>query len=346
MLPRVSTLIEKPSSQGKAKYRAESQSYSDFAVVIPVFNKERHVERAIRSALSQTLAPASILIVDDASTDGSREKIDSFSHPAITVLRRQAPGPGGYAARNAAIEAAHTEWIAFLDADDAWAPDHLQSIADAISRNGDDPAVGCVFTGFQNIYPDGRTELDGYTQKVGRERDHRLDFAEFLTVWLRLRTCPVWTSAAVFRRRVLLKAGLFPACRCSRGGDKDLWLRSARHTDLLACPSITATYYRDSINMVTRNSTTNLRHCLCDTIETLIAEETSSSRRQLLMRLFNSEVFEYAKLALRTDRVDPQVWKGFHIAQDPLRFLVLQALSRFPHSLTRSWVGRSRKRTA
>ena len=162
-----------------------------------------------------------------------------------------------------------------------------------------------------------------------------MDFDELLNVWIRLRACPVWTSAATFRRRVLLEAGLFPAGRCSRGGDKDLWLRAARRADLLACPSVTATYHRDSVNMVTRNSTTNLRHCLCDTIDTLIAEETSSKRRQLLMRLFNTEVFEYAKLALRSERVDPQVWKGFHIAQDPMRFLVLHALSRLPHWFTR-----------
>jgi glycosyltransferase involved in cell wall biosynthesis len=317
----------------------------DVAVVIPVFNKERHVERAIRSALSQTLAPAQILIVDDASTDGSSEKIASFSNSAITVLRRQTPGPGGYAARNAGIEAATTEWIAFLDADDAWAPDHLQSVANAISRNGDDATIGCVFTGFNNIHPDGRTLLDAYTRKAGRSRDQRLDFTKFLNAWIDLRVCPVWTSASTFRRRVLLEAGLFPAGRCSRGGDKDLWLRAAHRADLLACPSVTATYYRDSINMVTRNCSTNLRHCLCDTIEGLIAEETSSGRRQLLMRLFNTEVFEYAKLAARTDRVDPQVWKGFHVAQDPLRFLVLQALSRLPHSVTRS-VGRFRNRTA
>ena len=317
----------------------------DVAVVIPVFNKERHVERAIQSALSQTLAPANLLIVDDASTDGSSEKIASFSDPAITVLRRQTPGPGGYAARNAGIEAATAEWIAFLDADDAWAPDHLESVANAISRNGDDPTIGCVFTGFQNVYPDGRSLLDPYTRKVGRFRDRRLDFAEFLDTWIHLRVCPVWTSATTFRRRVLVEAGLFPAGRCSRGGDKDLWLRAARRTDLLACPSVTATYYRDSINMVTHNCTTNLRHCLCDTIEALIAEETSSQRRQLLMRLFNTEVFEYAKLAARTEKVDPQVWKGFHIAQDPLRFLMLQALSRLPHSLTKS-VRRVRNHTA
>jgi glycosyltransferase involved in cell wall biosynthesis len=318
----------------------------DVAVVIPVFNKERHVERAIRSALSQTLSPAKVLIVDDASTDGSRERIAAISDPRIMVLHRQTPGPGGYAARNAAITAVTTEWIAFLDADDSWLPDHLQSVAGAISRAGDDPGIGCVFTGYQNIYEGGRRVLDPYTQQMGRSGDRRLDFEEFLNAWIRLRACPVWTSAATFRRRVLLEAGLFPAGRCSRGGDKDLWLRATRHADLLVCPSVTATYYRDSINMVTRNSTTNLRHCLCDTIETLIAEEASSRRRQLLMRLFNSEVFEYAKLTLRTERVDPQVWKGFHIAQDPLRFLVLHVLSWLPHSLTRSYVNRSRRRVA
>ena len=90
----------------------------DVAVVIPVFNKVRHVERAIRSALSQTLSPAKVVIVDDASTDGSHERIAAISDPRITVIHRQTPGPGGYAARNAAITAVTTEWIAFLDADD------------------------------------------------------------------------------------------------------------------------------------------------------------------------------------------------------------------------------------
>jgi len=242
----------------------------DVAVVIPVFNKERHVERAIQSALSQTLSPAEILIVDDASTDGSRDRIAAFSSPLIAVLRRSAPGPGGYAARNLAIERARSPWIAFLDADDAWAPDHLQSIGDAIARNDCDPAIGCVFTGYQNIYEGGRAVPDGYTRQIGRSRDRRLDFVGFLETWLRLRECPVWTSAAAFRRDVLLEAGLFPAGRCARGGDKDLWLRAARHADVLACASATAMYHRESMNMVTRISTTNLRHCLCDTIDSAL----------------------------------------------------------------------------
>jgi len=174
----------------------------DVAVVIPVFNKARHVERAIRSALSQTLSPTRVLVVDDASTDGSRERIAAIADARITVLHRQTPGPGGYAARNAAIAAVTTEWIAFLDADDSWLPDHLQSVARAILRAGDDPRIGCVFTGYQNIYEGGRSVLDPYTQRIGRREDRRLDFDAFVNIWIRLRACPVWTSAATFRRRV------------------------------------------------------------------------------------------------------------------------------------------------
>lgn len=150
------------------------------------------------------------------------------------------PGPGGYAARNLAIKAASTEWIAFLDADDVWMPAHLLSLADAILRNGDDPAIGCVLTGYQEIYRDGRCIPHPYTRQIGRARDRRLDFVELLNLWSRLGSCPVWKSTAAFRRRVLLDAGLLPAGRCSRGGDKDLWLRAARQADLLACPSVSA----------------------------------------------------------------------------------------------------------
>ena len=308
----------------------------DVAVIIPVFNKSRHVERAITSALSQTLTPVEIVIVEDASTDGSAEKIAAIKHPLVRIIHRQTPGPGGYAARNAAIQSVGTEWVAFLDADDSWQPNHLQSVSDAISQAGNDASIGCVFTGFYRSYEDGRSSLDVYSKHVGRDEPRRLNFEEFVTLWIRLRGCPIQTSAATFRRQALIKAGLFPAGRCSRGGDKDLWLRAARHADLLACPSVTAAYYQDSANMVTRR-TTNVRHCLCDTIEALLRVEPSVERRKLLKRLFNTEVYAYARLALRTQRVDPRVWKGFHYAQDPFRFLILHALSWLPHSITKSY---------
>ena len=99
-----------------------------------------------------------------------------------------------------------------------------------------------------------------------------LDFRALLTAWLDLKECPVWTSAAAFRRQALIDAGLFPAGRCVRGGDKDLWLRVARNTEVVAAPGTTAIYHRDATNMVTRRNSTDARHCLCETIIAMLAD--------------------------------------------------------------------------
>ncbi|MBC7103711.1 MAG: glycosyltransferase family 2 protein, partial [Parvibaculum sp.] len=116
-----------------------------FSVVIPVHNKVAHVLEAIESVVAQTYAPYEVILVDDASTDGSAERIASVKDDRIRILKRSEPGPGGYAARNLAIKEAKGDWIAFLDADDAWKPDHLEKVAEVIA--GADKAVGVIFTG-------------------------------------------------------------------------------------------------------------------------------------------------------------------------------------------------------
>ncbi|TVV73605.1 glycosyltransferase family 2 protein, partial [Sphingomonas solaris] len=98
-----------------------------FAVVVPLHDKGRHIERALRSIAAQTLAPAEIIVIDDASTDDGPGIVAAF--PGVRLLRRSEPGPGGYAARNLGMREAAAPWIAFLDADDAWAPEHLATLA-------------------------------------------------------------------------------------------------------------------------------------------------------------------------------------------------------------------------
>lgn len=110
------------------------------SVVIPVFNGERFLAEAIRSALSQTLPPYEILVIDDGSTDGSAEIAESFG-PPVRVLRQENRGEA--AARNFGIEAASGDWIAFLDCDDVWQPEKLAFQA-AFFASGTD----CVHTNF------------------------------------------------------------------------------------------------------------------------------------------------------------------------------------------------------
>jgi succinoglycan biosynthesis protein ExoO len=99
------------------------------SVLIPAFNASPFLLRAVNSALNQTLDPIEIVIVDDASTDNTLALARGLStgHSNIRVVAL--PRNGGPAiARNAAIDAANGEWLAILDADDAYDPDHLERL--------------------------------------------------------------------------------------------------------------------------------------------------------------------------------------------------------------------------
>jgi glycosyltransferase involved in cell wall biosynthesis len=93
------------------------------SIVIPCFNGERFVGDAIRSALAQTFRDREVIVVDDGSTDGSREAVRRFGQEVRLV---EAGHRGGSAARNRGLGVAQGEWIQFLDADDLLAPHKLE----------------------------------------------------------------------------------------------------------------------------------------------------------------------------------------------------------------------------
>jgi succinoglycan biosynthesis protein ExoO len=295
------------------------------AVVIPVYNKEAYVGRAIESVLHQTSPVDEIIIVDDGSTDGSVQRVQAYDDPRIRLLGRERPGPGGYLARNLAIHSTNVQWIAFLDADDEWHPDFVEEIRKAIDRAPEN--IGCVFTGWENIWPDGTITRDAYSANSLINSFTQLDLDTFISSWLKVHLCPIWTSAVAVRRDVLLAAGLFPE-RCKRGGDKDTWLRVMAVTEALASSKACSRYHRQTVNQVT-SITTNSRHCLCPTLEKM-AIKASGQRHRLLMRLFNSEVFDYAIYVGQNERVLPEIYRGFHVSLNPARYCVLLALSYLP----------------
>jgi hypothetical protein len=103
-----------------------------FAAVIPTYQRDNTVGRAIESVIRQTYPPHEVIVVDDGSTDGTQELLKSF--PTVgTIVQAQA---GSAAARNRGALAASSTWIAFLDSDDWWEPDHLERIANAIRTTG------------------------------------------------------------------------------------------------------------------------------------------------------------------------------------------------------------------
>lgn len=97
---------------------------ADVSVIITTYNVERYVERAVTSALRQEGVTLEVIIVDDCSTDGTWALVEKMNDPRIKRIRLQS-NSGPSVARNTAIEAAKGEWLAVLDADDAFKPGRL-----------------------------------------------------------------------------------------------------------------------------------------------------------------------------------------------------------------------------
>ncbi len=298
-----------------------------FAAVIPLYNKEPYVARAITSVLTQTRPVDEIIIVDDASTDGSTAQVTAFQDPRLRLLRRTDPKQRGLpAARNLGIRSATSRWIALLDADDRWHEDYIEEIDKLLSQATD--RTGMLFTGFENIWSDAVVTRDSYSESCKDQHFTHLSFDRFVSTWLRIGDCPVIPSGVVLRRDMLFEAGLFQE-RCRRGEDKEMWLRLLSVADALASPRVCSSYYRAIPGQMQDSVPTNARHCVCATLEDMIAQ-ASGTRRRLLKRLFNKEVFQYARAVRQRERVSPEIYRGFFVSVDPQRYLILLSLSYVP----------------
>ncbi|GLQ57940.1 glycosyltransferase family 2 protein [Devosia nitrariae] len=296
-----------------------------FSVVVPLYNKGPHIERAVQSALNQTLMPTEILVIDDSSTDGGYEWVKAHGHRALRHEQRTQPGPGGYAARNRGIELATGDWVAFLDADDEWKPDHLETLATALGGQLLPDEFTILFSGYESIFEGGFREVDAFARRYAGSIK-AMNFAELIEEWITFNNSPVWTSATACRRSALIEAGMFPDGRCKRGGDKDTWLRVAHLGKLLFTGAVTANYYRDAVNMTTNKGYANSVPCSVPTLDALAAlHEPPAARR--LSHLKNLEIFNYAMVSARTEGLSPASIVNFDGSTDPWGLALLRILA-------------------
>ncbi len=97
-----------------------------FSVIIPVYNRAGPLARALKSVLAQTCKDFEIIVIDDGSSDNTKHVVDSFADPRIHFFEQE--NKGASAARNAGIDLARGNYVAFLDSDDVFLPHHLVSM--------------------------------------------------------------------------------------------------------------------------------------------------------------------------------------------------------------------------
>jgi glycosyltransferase involved in cell wall biosynthesis len=140
------------------------------SVIIPNYNYGRFLRQAIQSALNQTLEPHEIIVVDDGSTDDSKEILLSFGDSIILVEQENA---GVAAARNRGSEIATGGFLAFLDADDYWHPDKLEK---QMHKFSSDAEIGFVHCGSTYVDENGKRNHDYITGEEGWVADELLRF--------------------------------------------------------------------------------------------------------------------------------------------------------------------------
>lgn len=116
------------------------------SIIIPLYNKEPYIKRCIQSILDQTYQSFEIIIINDGSTDRSIEIAKEFNDKRIRIFNQNNAGVS--AARNRGIREAQYPYIAFLDADDEWAPPHLEQIHTLMLKY---PAYNVYGTFYKNI---------------------------------------------------------------------------------------------------------------------------------------------------------------------------------------------------
>ncbi len=176
------------------------------SVIIPVYNGERYVGAAIESVRAQTYRQVEIIVVDDASTDGSYAVAQRYA-PHIRLLRERV-NRGQGAATNVALEIVAGEYIAFLDADDLWVPDKLKVQVEVLRAR---PDVDFCATGIYLGDSQGRS-------RVRRHVPLRMTLEDMLY------SCPCGPSTVMLRRSALHRSGGFDGT-IRLYEDRDLWLR-------------------------------------------------------------------------------------------------------------------------
>jgi glycosyltransferase involved in cell wall biosynthesis len=200
------------------------------SVVLPVFNRELSIGRAVQSVLCQTMSDLELVVVDDGSADRTSAVISRYSEPRLKLVKL-ADNSGPSAARNAGISLARGEYIAFLDSDDEWLPSKLELQVKTIRASS--ATTGISTTGFRihrvvgGCYQDTVPDPDDDWQRQ------------------QLTMCALGPgSTLMVKRDVFSQVGMFDVA-LRRFEDWDWMIRCLAVSNIVICPSVLAILHVD-----------------------------------------------------------------------------------------------------
>lgn len=209
------------------------------SIVVPLYNKEPHIARALNSILSQKFQKFEVIVVDDGSTDKSAEVVKNFKDCRIRLIQQKNAGVS--AARNRGIKDARANLIAFLDADDEWMPCFLETIFRLKVKY---PEAGAYVTAYEKCNEKGE-KLNPFYKKIPPSPWEGLLSNYFLTA--ALGEMPIATSAICVPKKILIEFGGFQE-GVWMWEDSDLWGKIALKYKIAFSRKIGAIYHIEAVN--------------------------------------------------------------------------------------------------
>ena len=189
------------------------------SAVLPAYNAEKYISRALDSVLKQTRPADEIIVIDDGSTDSTAEIIKGYGDKIRYVYQDNG---GESAARNRGVQEASCEWIAFLDSDDEWLEHNLELLAGLVCRNKN---LVWAFGNFINCDYSTEKRWPAFKEQIPKAL---LGGSDFFSSYLKCFNAGfnVCSINHIIKKSVYEDVGLY-ALGQKRGADTDMWLRIA-----------------------------------------------------------------------------------------------------------------------
>lgn len=179
------------------------------SVVIPAYNKANLTVKTVKSVLNQTYANIEIIVVDDGSTDDTKDKLQLFKDRIIYIYKKNG---GACSARNVGIKQATGEYVALIDCDDIFYPEKISKSVECLEKESD---CGFVYTGAYFIKGDDSI--------ISEHKKYNPHFSGWIATKLILRNF-ICNSTVVVRKSCFKEVGLFDE-KIFIPADWDMWLR-------------------------------------------------------------------------------------------------------------------------
>jgi glycosyltransferase involved in cell wall biosynthesis len=207
-----------------------------FSIIIPLHNKANYVKKSIISVLEQTYENFELIIINDGSTDNSLSVIQQFTDPRIEIISQQNQGVS--AARNYGVKIAKYNNIAFLDADDWWAPNFLQEMANALKDFPEAGIYGCKYYWVKNGV---------LKTSINQMNDDFRGYIDYFETYMHAWWMPLTSISVVIKKKIFEEMEGFKE-NLKFGEDFELWIRIILRYKL-AYVNKPIAYYNQDVNI-------------------------------------------------------------------------------------------------